>query len=46
MIEIYKTIEGYPNYEISNLGNVKSKNYKRSGKEHIKNKQHIKLLQR
>lgn len=35
MTETYKTIEGYPNYEISNLGNVKSKNYKRSGKEQI-----------
>lgn len=25
MIEVYKTIEEYPNYQISNLGNVKNK---------------------
>lgn len=33
MQEIWKDIEGYPNYQISNLGNVKSLNYKRTGKD-------------
>ena len=36
MIEIYKTIEGYPNYEISNMGNV------RRGKRKLKNLLHKK----
>lgn len=31
-MEVWKTIEGYENYEVSNLGNVKSLNY---GKERI-----------
>ena len=29
MIEIYKTIEEYPNYEVSNMGNVRRKGRKR-----------------
>lgn len=33
--EIWKTIEGYPNYQISNLGNVKSLNYNRTRKEKL-----------
>lgn len=28
MIEIYKTIEEYPNYEVSNMGNVRRKGRK------------------
>lgn len=35
MTEIYKTIEGYPNYEVSNLGNVKSLNYNHTNKEKV-----------
>lgn len=35
MIEVWKEIEGYPNYQISNLGRVKSLNYLRTGKEKI-----------
>lgn len=35
MTEIYKLIEEYPNYEVSNLGNVKSLNYRGSGKERL-----------
>jgi NUMOD4 motif./AP2 domain. len=31
-MEVFKSIEGYPNYEISNLGNVKSLKYKRGNK--------------
>lgn len=27
-MEIWKTIEDYPNYEVSNLGNIKSLNYR------------------
>ena len=34
-MEIWKKIEGYENYEVSNLGNVKSLNYLRTGKEQI-----------
>lgn len=34
-MEIFKEIEGYENYQISNLGNVKSLNYKRTGKDKI-----------
>ena len=30
--EIWKSIEGYPNYEVSNLGNVRSLNYHRENK--------------
>ena len=34
--EIWKDIEGYENlYQVSNLGRVKSLNYKRTGKEKI-----------
>lgn len=33
--EIWKPVAGYENYEVSNLGNVKSLNYKRTGKERI-----------
>jgi hypothetical protein len=29
--EIWKTIGGYENYQVSNLGNVRSLNYRRSG---------------
>jgi predicted XRE-type DNA-binding protein len=29
-MEVWKKIEGFENYEVSNLGNVKSLNYKRS----------------
>ena len=35
MEEIYKDIEGYKGYQISNHGNVKSLNYNRTGKEKI-----------
>jgi hypothetical protein len=35
MKEIFKDIEGYPNYQISNYGNVKSLNYNHTGKEKI-----------
>ena len=35
MIETWKIIEKYPNYMISNLGNIKSLNYKRTGKEQL-----------
>lgn len=36
MKEEYKDIEGYENlYQVSNLGNVKSLNYNRTGKERI-----------
>jgi hypothetical protein len=34
-IEIWKPIEGYPNYEVSNFGNVKSLNYNRTGREKL-----------
>ena len=38
MEEIWKDIEGYEGlYQVSNLGNVKSLNYKRSGREKILN---------
>lgn len=33
--EIWKPVKDYPNYQISNLGRVKSLNYKRSGEEKI-----------
>lgn len=33
MKEQWKTIEDYPNYQVSNLGNVKSLDYKGTGKE-------------
>ena len=35
MEEIWKEIEGYPNYQVSNMGRVKSLNYNRTGKEKI-----------
>lgn len=35
MEEIWKNIEEYPNYMISNLGRVKSLNYNHTGKEEI-----------
>ena len=35
MEEIWKDIQGYPNYQISNMGNVKSLNYRCTGKEKI-----------
>ena len=34
-MEIWKKIEGYDNYEVSNLGNVKSLNYNHTGKEQV-----------
>lgn len=34
-IEIWKEIEGYENYQVSNLGRVKSLNYKSLGREQI-----------
>lgn len=36
MEEEWKTIKDYPNYQVSNLGNVKSLDYKGTGKEKIK----------
>lgn len=33
--EIWKPIEGYENYEVSNIGRVRSLNYHRTGKEKI-----------
>lgn len=35
MIEEWRTIEDYPNYMVSNLGNVKSINYNRTGTERL-----------
>lgn len=35
MEEIWKTIVGYPNYMVSNMGNVKSLNYNNTGKEKL-----------
>lgn len=36
MLEVWKDIQGYNGkYQVSNLGRVKSLNYKRTGKEHI-----------
>ena len=35
MEEIWKDIEGYPNYMVSNMGRVKSLNYHRTGREKI-----------
>lgn len=35
MEEIWKNVVGYPNYQISNMGNVKSLNYNNTGKEKI-----------
>lgn len=32
-VEIWKDIPDYPNYQVSNLGNVKSLNYNHTGKE-------------
>jgi hypothetical protein len=34
-MEVFKTIKGFENYEISNLGNVKSLNYNRTKKEKL-----------
>ena len=33
--EVWKNIEGYENYQISNFGRVKSLNFKRSGREQL-----------
>ena len=33
--EIWKKVDGYPNYEVSNLGNVRSLNYHREGESKI-----------
>lgn len=35
MNEIWKSIEGYLNYQVSNMGRVKSLNYNRTGEEKI-----------
>ena len=35
MKEEYRNIKGYENYQVSNLGNVKSLNYARSGNERV-----------
>ena len=35
MSEIWKTIDGYPNYMVSNLGRIKSLNYRKTNKEEI-----------
>lgn len=35
MEEIWKTIESFPNYQVSNLGRVKSLNYNHTGEEQI-----------
>ena len=35
MTEIWKDIIGYDNYQVSNLGNVKSLNYRHTGKEQV-----------
>lgn len=35
MTEVWKDIDGYEGYQVSNLGNVKSLNYKCTGKERI-----------
>lgn len=34
-MEIWKDIKGYPNYQISNFGRIKSLNYNKTGKEKI-----------
>lgn len=34
-MEIWKNIKGYDTYQVSNLGNVKSLNYRRSGKSKL-----------
>lgn len=34
-MEIWKNIEGYENYRVSNLGRVKSLNYRRTGRKEI-----------
>lgn len=34
-METWKTITGFENYQISNLGNVKSLNYNKTGEEKI-----------
>lgn len=33
--EVWKSIKEIPTYMVSNLGNIKSLNYKRTGKEHV-----------
>jgi hypothetical protein len=35
MVEIWHDIEGYENYQVSNMGRVKSLNYNHTGKEKI-----------
>ena len=35
MEEVWKQIEDYPNYQVSNLGRIKSLNYRLSGKEKV-----------
>jgi hypothetical protein len=37
-MEIWKTIKDYPNYQVSNLGNVKSLNYNKTKKEKLLSK--------
>lgn len=34
-MEIWKSIKGFENYEVSNLGNIKNTNFKRTGKEQL-----------
>ena len=35
MKEVWVTVNDYPDYMVSNLGNVKKLNYRKSGKEKI-----------
>jgi len=35
MIEIWQSVENYPKYQVSNLGNIKSLNYNKTGKEKL-----------
>ena len=39
MEEIWKDIKGYPNYMVSNMGQVKSLNYRQTGREKIMKQQ-------
>lgn len=45
MEEIWKIIEGYPNYMVSNKGRVKSLNYHRERKEKIGKSNSLPILQ-